>query len=168
MAGGTNATYWQGRDGCGHAGSACPCLPGGKHCKPTYPFCMSPEFVIGLRHGPPGAPESITAHGLLKQPGSDFTYSFANPALMTGILKQATGDSYAGYCDKHIFPVLGISRNEWHWLGDREGDSQPDGGSFQTARNYAKAAYLMLNNGQWVSRVIAAGIWVAFFQDCRQ
>ena len=115
-----------------------------------------------------GAPESITAHGLLKQPGSDFTYSYANPALMTGILKQATGDSYAGYCDKHIFPVLGISRNEWHWLGDREGDSQPDGGSFQTARNYAKAAYLMLNNGQWVSRVIAAGIWVAFFQDCQQ
>ena len=41
---------------------------------------MSPAFVIGLRHGPPGAPESITAHGLLKQPGSDFTYSYANPA----------------------------------------------------------------------------------------
>ena len=81
---------------------------------------------------------------------------------------QGSTGSYARYCDKHIFPVLGISRNEWHWLGDREGDSQPDGGSFQTARNYAKAAYLMLNNGQWVSRVIAAGIWVAFFQGCQQ
>jgi hypothetical protein len=69
MAGGTNATYWQGRDGCGHANTSCPCLPGGKHCKPTYPFCMSPEFVIGLRHGPPGAPESISSHGLLKKPG---------------------------------------------------------------------------------------------------
>jgi CubicO group peptidase (beta-lactamase class C family) len=81
--------------------------------------------------------------------GSDFTYSYANPALMTGILKAATGDSYAAYCAKHIFPVLGIGEKEWYWLGDREGDSQPDGGSFHTARNYAKAAYLMLNNGQW-------------------
>ena len=45
--------------------------------------------------------------------------------------------------------MLGIGSGEWYWLGDREGDSQPDGGSFHTARNYAKAAYLMLNNGQW-------------------
>ena len=33
-------------------------VPREKHCAPTYPFCMSPEFVIGLRHGPPGG-ESI-------------------------------------------------------------------------------------------------------------
>jgi CubicO group peptidase (beta-lactamase class C family) len=128
MAGGTNATYWQGRDGCGHANTSCPCVPKEKHCAPTYPFCMSSEFVIGLRHGPPGAPESIAAHGLLKKPGSDFTYSYANPALMTGVLRAATGQSYASYCAKHIFPILGIGRHEWYWLGDREGDSQPDGG----------------------------------------
>lgn len=47
------------------------------------------------------------------------------------------------------FLVLGIAREEWRWLGDREGDSQPDGGSFHTARNYAKLAYLLLNSGRW-------------------
>ena len=41
-----------------------------------------------------------------------------------------------------------------YWFGDHEGNSQPDGGSFlgrsfHTAHNYARMAYLMLNNGQW-------------------
>ena len=52
------------------------------------------------------------------------------------------------YCAKHVFPALGISPPEWRWLGDREGNSQPDGGSFHTARNYAKLFYLMLR-GKW-------------------
>lgn len=129
MAGGCNATYWQGRDG--------------------RPNLLTREYVVGLRQGPPGAPESIAEHGILKRPGSDFVYSFANPALATGVLRQATGMSYAAYSATHIFPVLGIRRSEWRWLGDREGDSQADGGSFHTARNYAKLAYLMLNGGQW-------------------
>jgi len=149
MAGGTNATYWQGRDGCGPPNSTdCPCLSG-KKCKPTYPKSFPPGFVVGLRHGPPGAPESITEHGVLKKPGTDFTYSFANPALMTGVLRQATGMGYAEYCAKHLFPVVGVQPRTWYWLGDREGNSQPDGGSFHTAHNYARMAYLMLNNGQW-------------------
>ena len=149
MAGGTNATYWQGRDGCGPPNaSACPCLSG-KTCPPTYPFSFPPGFVVGLRHGPPGAPESITRHGVLKRPGTDFTYSFANPAIMTGVLRKATNMSYAQYCATHLFPQVGVRPGTWYWLGDREGDSQPDGGSFHTARNYARMAYLMLNNGQW-------------------
>jgi CubicO group peptidase (beta-lactamase class C family) len=149
MAGGTNATYWQGRDGCGPPNaSQCPCLSG-KKCPPTYKFSFPPGFVVGLRHGPPGAPESISRHGVLKRPGADFTYSFANPALMTGVLRRATGMSYAEYCDTHLFPKVGVRPGTWYWLGDREGDSQPDGGSFHTARNYARMAFLMLNHGQW-------------------
>ena len=49
----------------------------------------------------------------------------------------------------HIFPLLGIETSEWRWLGDREGNSQADGGSFQTARNFAKLGYLMLRGGKW-------------------
>jgi len=75
--------------------------------------------------------------------GSSFIYSFANPSIASGLLRATTGLSNAPYLDKHIFTLLGIGRQEWRWLGDREGNSQADGGSFHTARNFAKLAYLL-------------------------
>jgi CubicO group peptidase (beta-lactamase class C family) len=125
MAGGANVSYWQ---AIRH-----PAVPWGDQ----------------LRQGPPGAVQFCAEHGLLKAPGSDFLYSFANPAIAEGVLRATTGKSYAEYSAAHVFPALGISRDEWHWLGDREGNSQPDGGSFHTARNYAKLFYLMQVGGKW-------------------
>ena len=62
------------------------------------------------------------------------------------MLAATTGMSYAQYLNAHVFPVLGVKKEEWRWLADHEGNSQPDGGSFHTARNYAKVAYLMLRH----------------------
>lgn len=125
MAGGANVSYWQ---AVRH-----PAVPWGGQ----------------LRQGPPGAVKFCAEHGLLKEPGSDFLYSFANPAIAEGVLKATTGMSYAEYSARHIFPILGIRRDEWYWLGDREGNSQPDGGSFHTARNFAKLFYFMQVGGKW-------------------
>jgi CubicO group peptidase (beta-lactamase class C family) len=127
MAGGANVSYWQGRD---------PASYGER------------DWGWRLRHGPPGAVGFCSQHGILKTPGSDFLYSFANPALAEGVLKATTGMGYSEYCAKHLFKIIGIMDGEWRWLGDREGNSQPDGGSFHTARNYAKLFFLMLR-GKW-------------------
>ena len=64
------------------------------------------------------------------------------------MLIAATGMGFASYSAAHIFPTVGINTSEWRWLGDREGGSQPDGGSFHTARNYAKLFYFLLK-GRW-------------------
>ena len=121
MAGGANVTYWN----------------------------ALPPFGAQLRQGLPGAVHFCAKHGILKKPGSDFIYSYANPALAEGILQATTGKSFAGYLAAFVFPALGIDRSQWRWLGDREGNSQPDGGSFQTARNYAKLFHLMQVGGTW-------------------
>ena len=109
----------------------------------------SPAWVNGLRQGPPGEVTSCTRDGLAKKPGSSFIYSFANPAIASGLLMKTTGMSYAQYLDTHLFPVLGINRTQWRWVGDREGNSQPDGCSYHTAQNLAKLAYLLLREGRW-------------------
>ena len=86
---------------------------------------------------------------IISLPGSNFVYSFANPAIAGGLLTKTTGMSYAQYLDTHLFPILGISRSQWRWVGDREGNSQPDGCSYHTAQNLAKLAYLLLRGGRW-------------------
>ncbi len=91
-----------------------------------------------MNRGPPGEVKSCTEHGLLKDPGTDFLYSFANPAVLGGLLTERTNVSVASYLDLFVFPLLGIKRSQWRWLGDKEGNSQPDGGSFHTASNFAK------------------------------
>lgn len=66
--------------------------------------------------------------------------------------------SYAAYGAKHIFPKLGITREQWRWFGDREMGKimltmGPLRGRWRppprTATNYAKLAYLVLNKGVW-------------------
>ena len=154
VAGGANVTYWgQSQDGCEGERSACPCVAGdgSQLCPPSDVggHSLAPAWTRGLRQGPPGEVQSCTDHGVVKRPGSDFIYSFANPAIAEGLLQATSGMGYAEYADRHVFPTLGIHRSEWRWLGDHEGNSQPDGGSFHTGRNYAKLAYLMLKGGKW-------------------
>lgn len=115
----------------------------------SYHSPLAADWVAGLRQGPPGEVRTCTEAGLTRRPGSDFLYSFANPAIAQGLLEATTGSGFAEYHARHLFPVLGISPAEWRWLGDREGSSQPDGASFHTARNYAKLFYLMLRGGRW-------------------
>ena len=43
-------------------------------------------------------------------------YSFANPAIASGLLMATTNMSYAQYLDTHVFPVLGIKTEDWRWL----------------------------------------------------
>ena len=152
MAGGANVTYWGGNRGCEGEATQCPCIAGDgdQTCAATYPRdSLTAAWTAGLRQGPPGEVKSCTDHGVVKTPGSDFVYSFANPAIASGLLQKTTGMSYATYCDTHIFPVLGIRKSEWRWLSSKDGSSQPDGGSFHTARNYAKLAYLLVTGGKW-------------------
>ena len=145
-------TYWGGNRGCEGEATQCPCIAGDgdQTCAATYPRdSLTAAWTAGLRQGPPGEVKSCTDHGVVKTPGSDFVYSFANPAIASGLLQKTTGMSYATYCDTHIFPVLGIRKSEWRWLSSKDGSSQPDGGSFHTARNYAKLAYLLVTGGKW-------------------
>ena len=91
------------------------------HCRgriPPWPHstCRNEQF----RRGPPGQPGFVAEHGILERPGSAFVYSFANTGLMSGVMSAATGLSYAAYGAKHVFPKLGITREQWRWFGDRE------------------------------------------------
>ncbi len=114
-----------------------------------------------FRLGPPGAPDFVAEHGILKKPGTDFVYSFANTGLMTGVMNKATNMSCAAFGSATVFPTIGVKKGTWRWLGDREGHSQFDGCSFHTAQNYARFAYLMLNGGRWDEQQLLDPDWVA-------
>ena len=130
MAGGLNVTYYKNWT-CKHSAEF----------RNLYP---------GMLQGPPGAIQSVVRPGILLPPGSDFHYSMPNPILAEGILAQTSQTaSFAEYGANKLFPVLGINRSEWRWLGDREGLSQATGCSFHSAKNYLKFAYLMLRKGAW-------------------
>ena len=137
MSGGLNVTGWQG---------------GNKY---SDPFCREWNEAFRQGTGPlavgDGCGSFVAEHGQLLKPGSQFVYSFANTGLMSGIMNQTTGLSYAAYAAQPsgLFEKIGITNETWRWLGDAEGLTEGDGSFYTTLHNFARYAFLMLNNGGW-------------------
>jgi CubicO group peptidase (beta-lactamase class C family) len=96
---------------------------------------------------------------VIREPGSQFQYSGANPMLLSAILQEATGMTAAEFAKLYLFEPLGISQYRWDAYAD--GHTHTDGGLSLRPRDMAKIGQLILNGGQWNGVRIVSEAWVA-------
>lgn len=91
-------------------------------------------------------------------PGEKFVYSSGGSHLMSGVVRQATGQHLHAYADRHLFGPLGI--DDYHWKTTPKGYADTEGGLYLDAPDLARIGYLYLNDGVWDGRRILPEGWV--------
>ena len=94
----------------------------------------------------------------VEEPGKTKRYSTGDPALLSGILQQATGMTAYQYGKTKVFDVIGATSIRWN--ADTRGRTTTYAGLQATARDYAKYGYLYLNRGMWDGKQVVPAEWV--------
>lgn len=91
-------------------------------------------------------------------PGGKWVYNSGGSHLMSGIIKDATGQFVDAYAEDHLFGPLGIP--DYHWKKTPRGYPDTEGGLFLEADQLAKIGYLYLQGGMWDGERIVSQDWV--------
>ena len=92
------------------------------------------------------------------QPGTRFTYNSGVTMLLSGIIKQTTGQTTEDYARDKLFEPLGIDTYSW-----QEGPhdiTNTGWGLFLTPRDMARFGHLYLMNGTWGEQQIIPRSWI--------
>jgi CubicO group peptidase (beta-lactamase class C family) len=104
----------------------------------------------------------LVGHALGKpaehEPGEVMRYSTGDPALLTGVLQQATGQTAFDFAREVLFGPLGITDVEWG--SDVQGRTTTYAGLSATVRDYARLGYLYLRAGEWEGAQRVPAAWV--------
>lgn len=92
------------------------------------------------------------------EPGTHFQYSTGDPALLSGVLEAATGQTALAYAREHVFSSLGIG--DVTWDADADGHTTTFAGLSATTREYAKYGFLFLERGRWNGEQVVPEAWV--------
>lgn len=96
--------------------------------------------------------ETVLARPSVEEPGMRQRYSTGDPALLTGVIQQATGMTALEYAKTKVFDVIGAPGIRWN--SDNQGRTTTFAGMQATAREYAKYGYLYLNYGKWEDKQV--------------
>jgi len=91
-------------------------------------------------------------------PGTRWVYNSGASQLLSGIIRQATGQDIADYGRTHLFEPLGIS--EFHWKKTPTGLNDTEGGLYLKAEDLARIGMLYLQEGTWEGNRILSQEWV--------
>ena len=89
--------------------------------------------------------------------GQEFFYNTGALALVSAIMRKATGRPLDEFVRANLFEPLGITRMEWE---RRRGDTDAGGGLRLRPRDMAKIGQLVLAGGRWNDRQIVPKAWV--------
>jgi CubicO group peptidase (beta-lactamase class C family) len=101
---------------------------------------------------------TVLSRPAVDEPGTKVRYSTGDPALLTGVLQQATGMSAFEYAQQVLLGPIGASSVRWN--SDSSGRTTTYAGLQATAEDYAKFGYLYLNSGLWNGEQIVPAAWV--------
>ncbi|HKU43987.1 MAG TPA: serine hydrolase, partial [Polyangiales bacterium] len=102
--------------------------------------------------------DTVLSRKATEEPGKTKRYSTGDPALLSGVLQQATGMTAFQYGKMKVFDVIGATSIRWN--ADTRGRTTTYAGLQATARDYAKYGYLYLNRGQWDGKQVVPAEWV--------
>ena len=92
-------------------------------------------------------------------PGIKWAYNSGGSHLISGVIKEATGDFIDVYAEKHLFGPLGI--DDYHWKKTPKGYPDTEGGLYLEAEQLAKVGLLYLKNGRWEDGQLLPAGWVS-------
>jgi CubicO group peptidase (beta-lactamase class C family) len=89
--------------------------------------------------------------------GQEFFYNTGALALVSAILRKATGQPLDEFVRVNLFEPLGITRVAWdrYW-----GEADAGGGLHLRPRDMAKIGQLVLSGGRWNGRQIVSKAWI--------
>lgn len=89
--------------------------------------------------------------------GQEFFYNTGALALVSAILRKATGRPFDEFVRVNLFEPLGITRVAWdrYW-----GEADAGGGLHLRPRDMAKIGQLVLSGGRWNERQIVSKAWI--------
>jgi CubicO group peptidase (beta-lactamase class C family) len=90
-------------------------------------------------------------------PGQEFFYNTGALALVSAIIRKATGRPLDEFAREVLFEPLGITAVEWK---RRKGDTDAGGGLRLRPRDMAKIGQLVLGGGRWNGRQIVSKAWI--------
>src|SRR4051812_3503935 len=89
--------------------------------------------------------------------GQEFFYNTGALALVSAIIRKATGRPLDEFARENLFEPLGISAVAWE---RRKGDTDAGGGLRLRSRDMAKIGQLVLAGGRWNGRQIVSREWI--------
>jgi CubicO group peptidase (beta-lactamase class C family) len=89
--------------------------------------------------------------------GQGFFYNTGALALLSAIIRKATGRPLDEFARSTLFDPLGIAEFEWSRF---KGDSDAGGGLRLRPRDMAKIGQLVLASGRWNDRQIVSKAWI--------
>jgi CubicO group peptidase (beta-lactamase class C family) len=89
--------------------------------------------------------------------GQEFFYNTGALALVSAIIRKATGRPLDEFARETIFEPLGIAAAEWIRV---KGDTDAGGGLRLRPRDMAKIGQLVLAGGRWNDRQIVSKAWI--------
>lgn len=95
---------------------------------------------------------------LVREPGVQFEYHSAAPALCGPIIEHTSGISVSEFARKYLFEPLNISHYQWYIFPD--GSVMTAGALWMRPRDMAKFGYLILSRGQWHGNQILSEEWI--------
>jgi hypothetical protein len=102
--------------------------------------------------------DTVLARESVEEPGMRKRYSTGDPALLSGVLQQATGMTAYAYGKAKVFDVIGATSIRWN--ADNRMRTTTYAGLQATARDYAKYGYLYLRHGEWDGKQVIPGEWI--------
>ncbi len=99
----------------------------------------------------------VRRHKVVTEPGKEFSYNNDAIALLSGVIRKASGKSCDMYLKKKLFGPLGI--RVWKWNRDKAGNALTYAELQMTARDLAKVGWLIANGGKWKGRQIFPAAW---------
>ena len=89
--------------------------------------------------------------------GQEFFYNTGALALVSAIIRKATGRPLDEFARENLFEPLGITRVEWNRY---KGDTDAGGGLRLRPRDMAKFGQLVLAGGRWSDRQLVSKAWI--------
>lgn len=89
--------------------------------------------------------------------GQEFFYNTGGLALVSAIIRKATGRPLDEFARANLFEPLGIGGVEWI---RRKGNTDAGGGLRLRPRDMAKIGQLVLGGGRWKDRQIVSKAWI--------
>jgi CubicO group peptidase (beta-lactamase class C family) len=89
--------------------------------------------------------------------GHEFFYNTGALALVSAIVRKATGRPLDEFARENLFEPLGITAVQWE---RRKGDTDAGGGLRLQPRDMAKIGQLVLAGGRWNDRQIVSREWI--------
>lgn len=101
---------------------------------------------------------------MLHRPGEVWSYTSADPMILSGVLRRATHMTVKEFADRFLFGPLDISN--YRWTMDPVGNAMTGGSFYIKPLDMLKLGQLVKDSGIWKGKRIISDSWIRKSTEC--